>query len=669
MFEYSSSMGGGSLGGATMSSSSVSYSSSSSGGGIHGGGLGVGVSGVSAVSGGSGGYAMARKTNVSRVSANPAAAGSSMMMALSALGGGSASYAGTHELAENPKAVIQRRDREKHDINDLNVKLAEYIESNGWYRIKVKEQEKLILKMKGEFESIEARLRQIYDAEMANLRLTIDATAKEKAVVELKVETLEQLYKDFRIKYEAELSAHESTRARLPKLEKEISEKDAQIDFLAKTLSGLEPQVAALKLQISTYQKEAIEAKMGADGEIGRRVELESKLVTKDEEIAFLKRVYEEKLRMALDFDLDSEASYSNDLAEALKDIRAEYQAQLEAIRGGEDDAWFQQKISVMMATSDKQRGELQMSRDELAKAKAKYQELVTSTSGHSGQLAALRAQIADLTADFENQKKIHAVALADRDAQVAEYKKQIAAYILELKGLMDIKLSLDEEIGTYRRLLLAGGSEIKVGGGGGAVVVGGGSSVTSSTVVTGGAAVASGGAATLSSGGMSVTSGGMSMTSGGMSMTSEMTSSGSVAAVAASTVSSAASSVSQSMARTTFNAVTKGVVAIKETAADGRFIKIENKTGAAVDLSGWALERVVDMGNMLKFSFAAGTSVGAFGILTLWASGVTGAVADSANIIWSGASSWGMGFNATNELKDTAGVVQAGLTQKTLLS
>merc|ERR1712227_981466 len=222
----------------------------------------------------------------------------------------------------------------------------------------------------------------------------------------------------------------------------------------------------------------------GADGEIGRRVELESKLVTKDEEIAFLKRVYEEKLRMALDFDLDSEASYSNDLAEALKDIRAEYQAQLEASRGGEDDAWFQQKISVMMATSDKQRGELQMSRDELAKAKAKYQELVTSTSGHSGQLAALRAQIADLTADFENQKKIHAVALADRDAQVAEYKKQIAAYILELKGLMDIKLSLDEEIGTYRRLLLAGGSEIKVGGGGGAVVVGGGSSVTSSTVV-----------------------------------------------------------------------------------------------------------------------------------------------------------------------------------------
>ena len=43
---------------------------------------------------------------------------------------------------------------------------------------------------------------------------------------------------------------------------------------------------------------------------------------------------------MALDFDFDSDAAYNNDLAEALKDIRAEYQAQLEAIRGDSDDSW-----------------------------------------------------------------------------------------------------------------------------------------------------------------------------------------------------------------------------------------------------------------------------------------------------------------------------------------
>jgi len=679
-------IGVGGTSGGSMSSSSYSYSSSSGGGsaggigaggisvgGVSGGSSGMSMSMSSGGGGGGGGYAMARKTNVSRSSGGGAAAsGNSMMMALSALGGGTASYAGTHELAENPKAVIQRRDREKHDINDLNVKLAEYIESNGWYRIKVKEQEKLIIKMKGEFESIEARLRQIYDVEMANLRATIDATAKEKAIVELKVETLEGLYKDFRTKYEAELSAHESTRARMPRLEKEISEKDAQIDFLAKTLSSLEPQVSALKAQISTYQKEAIEAKMGVDGEIGRRVELESKLQTKDEEIAFLKKVYEEKLRMALDFDMDSEASYSNDLAEALKDIRAEYQAQLEAIRGGEDDAWFQTKISALMATSDKQRGELQMAREEVTKVKARMTEAATSTGTLNGQIAALKAQISEMSADFENQKKLHAVSLAERDAMIAEYKKQCAAYILELKGLMDIKLSLDEEIGTYRRLLLAGGSEIKVAGGGGATIT----SVTSNTVSAGGSsAISSGfssetvnmssGGMTMSSGGMS--SGGMTMSSGGMSM-----SSGGVSVVGADgggDASSSATSVSQSTARTTFSAMSKGKAAISETSADGRFIKIENKGQATLDLGGWSVERCVDMGDVIKFTFAAGTNLNGFATMTLWASGASGAISDATNIIWQGVASWGMGFNATNELKDNLGEIQGSLTQKTLLS
>jgi len=651
------------------SSTSYSYSSSSSsggaisGGGISGGAISGGVSGGSlgvssgglhgsgiSVGGGSasGTYAIARKTNISK-SSGASAAGNSMMMALSALGGGSSSYAGTHELSENPKSVILRRGREKTDISALNVKLADYIHSNGMYRVRVQELEKVILGFKEKFEAIEPRLRAMYDAEMLQLRGIIDATAKEKAVVELKVETLEGLYKEFRLKYEAELGAHETTKARLPRLEKEVSEKDAQIDYLAKTLSSLEPQVASLKTQISTYQKQAIEAKMAGDASMAGKVELESKVQSATEEIAFLRKTYDEKLRLALDFDFDTGASYSNELAEALKDIRAEYQAQLEAISGAEDDGWVQNQIGSLLATSDKQRGELQMARDELAKAKAAYNSVISSTSKYEGEILALQAQMAQMTADFENERKLHAVAIDDRDKSVAEYKKLCAAYVLELKGLIDVKLSLDEEIGTYRRLLLAGGSEVKITGattvvGGGSTVVGGGS-----TVVGGGSTLTqSSTSSQIVSGGSQIVSGSSQVVSGGAASTAM---------------------VSQSMAKTTFSAMTKGPVAIVETSPDGRFIKLENKSGAAVNLGGWSLVRSVDMGEELKFSFAAGTSLAAFASLTLWASGVAGAVSDATNIIWSGAKSWGMGFNATNDLRDAAGDVTASLTQKTLLS
>jgi chromosome segregation ATPase len=448
---------------------SYSYSSSSSsGGGVGGIGIGgIGQRGGAVSSGIHGGLhnsgspvlSSARKTNISRtIGGSGSSAGSSMLLALSALGGGTASYAGTHGLGADPSTVITNRQREQRDLQDLNVKLADYISSVGFYKAKVKEQEKIIATFKGKFESMENNLRAIYDAEMAQLRATIDATAKEKAAVELKVQTLEELYKDFRGKFEAELAAHDTTRARLPKLEREISEKDAQIDFLAKTLSSLEPQVSTLKAQISKYQRETIDAKMGADAEIVRRVELESKLVTKDEEIAFLKRIYEEKLRLALDLDMDStdvQAIYSHELGKALCDIRAEYQAQLEAIRGGSDDSWYQSKFTAMMQTSEKQGRELLMAKEEVTQSKAKYTESMTVISTLNAQISTLQGAYADLQADLDNEKKLHVVALGDRDAQIAEYKRQIAAHILELKGLMDMKLALDTEIAEYRRLLL----------------------------------------------------------------------------------------------------------------------------------------------------------------------------------------------------------------------
>ena len=46
-----------------------------------------------------------------------------------------------------------------------------------------------------------------------------------------------------------------------------------------------------------------------------------------------------------------------------------------------------QNQIGSLLATSDKQRGELQMARDELAKAKAAYNSVISSTSKYEGEV------------------------------------------------------------------------------------------------------------------------------------------------------------------------------------------------------------------------------------------------------------------------------------------
>merc|ERR1712203_807031 len=247
----------------------------------------------------------------------------------------------------------------------------------------------------------------------------------------------------------------------------------------------------------------------------------------------------------------------------------------------------------------------------------------------------------------------------------MGEYKRQIAAHILELKSFMDAKLSLDEEIAVYRRLLLAGGSggaAMAVGGGGASLSISGGSS---STVISGGSSsstVTSGGGATVVGGGSVVGGGGSSVTVvGGGGGAGMITVGGGGVASEVVTAESSSTSISQSTAKTTFSAMSKGRGAIFETALDGQFIIVENKSAAALDLGGWSIERSVDNGALITYAFPAGTSVAAGGFLKIWASGVAGASSAAGNLIMAGGKSWGRGFNAMNRLMFN-GVEEASL-------
>lgn len=279
------------------------------------------------------------------------------------------------------------------------------------------------------------------------------------------------------------------------------------------------------------------------------------------------------------------------------------------------------------------------MARGEISKSKTRYTDLMTSNSTLQAQISALQATITEMNESFENEKKIHAVAISDRDGQIVEYKRQIASHILELKSLMDIKLSLDEEIGTYRRLLLSGGTSVTTG---------------SATVVSGGMASSS-----------SVLSGATEVVS---NVSSNLVSSGAISGSMSSLSSSSSSSVAQSTAKTSFSGSSKGSAAVSETSTDGRFIVVENKLGSALDLSGWSIERSVDMGDLVVYKFGAGFSLGGFASVKIWANGVAGATSAAGNLIWTGGQSWGIGFNAVNELKNAAGGVEAKLIQKTTL-
>merc|ERR1711872_638073 len=348
---------------------------------------------------------------------------------------------------------------EKRDLQELNDRFASYIERVRFLEADNKRLQSIIDVLKVKFEKLEETLKEMYEAELEQARKTIDETTKAKAEVELKVARLEEELADYKRRYEDEAREHALTKANIPKLEKAISERDAQIDFLTKNVDALERELARLKGEIARLQRDLSDAKTAADAEIVARIELESMVQSKDDEINFLKNMYEEKIRQLMDLNFDSEdfrAMFSNELALALKDIRAEYDGLLEANRGADTESWYKAKFDEMVRAGQRSNTEVTTTKEELRNARGKYNELLKIIMELKASNAALLERVAALEAELEAEQKAHEMALAERDVEIEKLRAQIASQILELKALMDSKLALSAEISTYRRLLQA---------------------------------------------------------------------------------------------------------------------------------------------------------------------------------------------------------------------
>jgi len=548
----------------------------------------------------------------------------SLRMAVAALGGGGGSISGAvREVAANPTAVIAQREREKRDLQELNDRFASYIERVRFLEADNKRLQSIIDVLKVKFEKLEETLKEMYEAELEQARKTIDETTKAKAEVELKVARLEEELADYKRRYEDEAREHALTKANIPKLEKAISERDAQIDFLTKNVDALERELARLKGEIARLQRDLSDAKTAADAEIVARIELESMVQSKDDEINFLKNMYEEKIRQLMDLNFDSEdyrAMFSNELALALRDIRAEYDAILEAQKGADNDSWYKAKFNEMMMTSQRSGNELAGAKDEVKKARAKYAELQKEIMALRAHNAALEERIAALEAELDEQAKLHRLAIDERDAEIEKLRAQLAAQILELKELMDSKLALDAEIATYRRLLQGEESRLKehmAGGGGGMVVQSSSSSASASA--------------------------------GGASQQVTVTR-------------------SEMSAKTTYQRSAKGPVSITECSPDGKYIVLEN-TNKSKDqnLDGWMIKRKVDNAAEMVFSFPKGFVLKSGKSVRIFARG-SGAVHNPPeNLVWNEAENWGVGSNIVTTLYSEKQEEKATHIQKTI--
>ncbi|XP_045081171.1 neurofilament light polypeptide-like [Coregonus clupeaformis] len=322
------------------------------------------------------------------------------------------------------------RTQERAQMQELNDRFAGFID-----RVRELEQQNraleaelmLLRQRHGE----PSRLRALYEQEARALRAAVEEARGEQQAALGQRERLEQALNALQARYEEEVVAREDAEGRL------------------------------------------LDARRGADQATLARTELEKRVETLLDELAFLKRLHEGEVvelqaqaQLGAQVAVEMEAT-TPDLSGALRDIRAQYE-RLAAKNMQSAEEWFRGKVGSLTESVAQHSDAVRSSRDEAGEFRRQLQARLLEIDACRGLNESLDKQLHDM--EDKQSAEINSMqdTIGQLENELGATKQEMARYLKDYQDLLNVKMALDIEIAAYRKLLEGEESRFSVGVSGG---------------------------------------------------------------------------------------------------------------------------------------------------------------------------------------------------------